>query len=62
MRDKVRARHETANRRFKIFGILSQRYRHDLSDHGYFLRGVAVLTQLSIEEGEELFAVDYNDK
>ena len=26
----VRARHETVNRRFKIFGILCQRHRHPL--------------------------------
>jgi hypothetical protein len=56
-RSRIRGRHETANARLKIFGILNQKYRHDIKDHAFVFRAVAVLTQLSIESGEPLFAL-----
>ena len=61
MQQRVRNRQETVNLRFKQWAILSERYRHDLRDHGYIFRAVVVLTQLSIENGEPLFSVDYKD-
>ena len=61
MQTMVRRRHETVNRRFKQFGVLKQKYRHDLRDHGDVFRAVAVVTQLSIQNGEPLFDVDYED-
>jgi hypothetical protein len=33
MQARVHSRHETANKRFKHFGCLSKRFRHDLSKH-----------------------------
>ena len=57
----VRRRHETVNRRFKQFGVLRQKYRHDIRDHGDMFRCVAVVTQLSSQNGEPLFGVDYED-
>ena len=40
---------------------MKQVYRHDIKDHGKSFRVVAILTQLSIENGEPLFDVDYQD-
>ena len=57
----ARARHETANRRFKIFGCLSQQYRHDLAIHGTIFRAVANIVQLSILFGNPLFDIEYDE-
>ena len=63
LRNRVRARHETVNGRFKIFGALHHKYRNDWKTHGFVFRAVAVITHLSIKMGEPLFHVpDYNDK
>jgi DDE superfamily endonuclease len=61
MQQSVRARQETVNARFKDWGCLGQRFRHDLVKHSNCFRSVAILTQLSIEEGEKLFQVVYSD-
>lgn len=61
MQKRVRARHETVNKRFKQWGILEQQFRNDLSKHSDVFHAIAVITQLSIENGEPLFSVDYND-
>jgi hypothetical protein len=58
----VRARHETVNKRFKQFGCLLERFRHDKTKHGDAFRAVAVITQLAIENGEPLFDVEYDDR
>ncbi|KAL3790235.1 hypothetical protein ACHAWO_001310 [Cyclotella atomus] len=58
MKTVVQSRHETANKRFKIFEILKKRYRLALqhaSDSG------RVVTQLSIEYGSPLYEVEYYD-
>lgn len=57
----ARSRHETCNARFKMWGALNQCFRHDRLKHGDVFRACAVLTQLSIENGETLFQVEYND-
>eukprot|EP00171_Calliarthron_tuberculosum_P023605 IDg23605t1 len=56
----ARARHETCNRRFKQFGALGQRFRHNLRKHGICFRSVVNLTQLMIENGYPLFALVFN--
>ena len=61
MQNRVRARHETLNGRLKNWEILKQVYRHDIIEHGDIFPAVAVITQLSIENGEPLFEVDYTD-
>ena len=61
MQNLVRSRQETVNMRFKQWQILNVQFRHDLSSHGYVFRAVAVITQLSMQNGEPLFAVDYKD-
>jgi hypothetical protein len=61
MQNSVRARHESLNGRLKNWAILSTMYRHDLMEHGNVFRAIAVITQIGINAGEELFEVDYSD-
>jgi hypothetical protein len=61
MQGRVRARHETFNGRLKSWGILSQVFRHHISLHGDVFRTCTVLTQLSIDNGEPPFGVEYGD-
>ena len=64
MRKTVLSPHETVNKRMKQFGCLKQVFRHadDLAyKHASAFRAVAVITQLSIDDGEPLFSVKYND-
>lgn len=55
------ARHETVNKRFKDFNILSQVFRHSNGDpilnHKPYFMAIAVITQYKIENGEPLFEV-----
>ena len=61
MQSIVRQRHETFNKRFKQFGVLKNRYRHDIKKHGDVFRAVAVITQIALDNGEPLFSVDYHE-
>jgi hypothetical protein len=36
-------------------------YRHDIMEHGHVFRAIAVVTQISIDEGKRLFEVEYSD-
>jgi len=56
-RARIRARHETVNARLKSFRILADVFRHDIVDHAKIFRAVAVLVQLSIQNGEPLFSL-----
>jgi hypothetical protein len=58
MKENIRARHETVNRRFKQFNCLKN-FRHSIDLHGYCFDAIAVITQLGIENGEPLFQVHY---
>jgi hypothetical protein len=59
---RVALRHETVNKRFKNWGCMAQRFRHSVQKHSACFRMSAILTQLAIESGEELFDVrEYND-
>ena len=61
MKSNARHRHETVNRRMKIFGVLAQRFRHDIvSTHSMSFRAVAVIVQLNIETHASLYEVDYD--
>ena len=55
---KIMARHETVNRRFKQFSVLSGKFRHDLSLHPASFHAVVRVTQIMIENGEPLYSVD----
>jgi hypothetical protein len=61
MAKRVRARHETVNKRFKQWAILEQPFRHDVINHRDVFSAVVVITQLAIENGEPLFDVHYDD-
>ena len=61
MQTRVCARQETVNKRMKNWNILKAPYRHDIVDHQIVFVAIAVLTQLSFENGEPLFEVEYND-
>lgn len=61
MQQIARCRQETANKRFKQWGCLTQTFRHDIRKHAEVFRAVAVITQLSIQHGEPLFQVRYSD-
>jgi hypothetical protein len=63
MQQLVRNRQETVNKRFKNWGILKQVYRNKekVHLHGEVFRAIAVITQLSINSGEQLFQVQYDD-
>jgi DDE superfamily endonuclease len=70
MKADARARHETVNRRFKMWNVLGERFRADAALHGTFFHAVANLTQFLIMAsgfaldggvGRPLIHVDYND-
>lgn len=54
---KLRARHETVNRRFKQFTILSTTFRHDLSLHSYCFHAVVNMTEIVLQSTNPLFEV-----
>lgn len=51
------ARHETVNRRMKRFQTSKQVFRHNIAKHSLVFYAVANLTQLMIENGEQLFSI-----
>ena len=53
--------HEMVNKRLKEFKCLKNVWRHDLNLHSVSLWAVAVITQLSFENGEPVFDVGYDD-
>jgi hypothetical protein len=61
MQGRGRARHKTLNGWLKAWGILSQVFHHRIRMHGNVFRACAVVTQLTIKNGEPLFEVQYKD-
>ena len=61
MKAKARARHETINGRIKVFGCLSNRWRHPLKKHGTAFGAVANIIQVQIEKEGTTFGVQYDD-
>ena len=62
MKWAARSRHETFNGRLKHWGVLEKVYRHDITVHGTVFYACAVITQLSVANGEPLFEVEYGDE
>ena len=57
-----RNRHETVNKRFKVFNCMNSKFRHSMEKHGDCFNCVATLTQLSMDHGGVgLFPVVYDD-
>jgi hypothetical protein len=50
--DVARARHEQVNRLFKLFKVLSNRFKRDVAKHGVFMHAVANIVQLGLMTGE----------
>jgi hypothetical protein len=48
---KVRARHETVNRRFTQFGILAEKFRHPKEKDVHVFMATAVLTHITMKTG-----------
>ncbi len=61
MQSKVRGHHEMLNEQLKYWGILSQIFCHNITMHCDVFRACAVVTQLTIKNGEPLFDVEYED-
>jgi len=59
LKDDVRARHETVNKRLKQFGCLKKVLRHKIGCHSALFNAVAVITQLAIETGEPPHQVEH---
>jgi hypothetical protein len=62
MKAKVRARHETINRLFKVFNCLRNEWRHDFLLHNRTFWVVAHLVQFGIEYEGTVFQVMYDDR
>jgi hypothetical protein len=61
MQGRVRVRHETLNGRLKNWGVISLVFRHRIMRHGDVFRACVVVTQLTAENGEQLFEVEYEE-
>ena len=60
---KARARHETINRRFKIFKALSTTFRHDRNKHSICFEAAVATTQLEIMNDRPAFGItEYQDE
>jgi len=59
MKARARARHETVNSRFKLFGALGQRFRHAVERHAIVMGAVANISQIVIEEESPSFQIQY---
>ena len=62
MKAEARARHETVNGRFKRFGVLRQRFRHDRLKHRPCALSVFTIIQVEMEEESPIFQVQYYDR
>jgi hypothetical protein len=58
---QVCARQETLNTRMKKCSFLSMKIQHTVNNYGNLFWAVAVFTEDSFENGEDLFAVECND-
>lgn len=54
---RIRARHETVNRRFKQFNVLHHKFRHGVNKHAVCFHAVSQLTALSLQSGNSLFQI-----
>ncbi|CAJ1951004.1 unnamed protein product [Cylindrotheca closterium] len=55
----ARGRHENVNRRLKIFKVMERWESTNTEKHGKIARAVAVIVQLSFENGARLYPVKY---
>ena len=57
--NRARARQEIINKRMKQWGCMRKVFHHDLLKHQKCFNAVIVLTQFAIDEGENLFPIEY---
>ena len=57
----VRGRQEHVNKRFKQWQILHRVFRHDVQKHQPVFMAIAVITEVTLENGEPLFQIAYLD-
>jgi len=55
MKDRYRGRQENVNKRFKNFGCLKQVFRHSVDFHRDCFEAVAVLVQMSFDNGQPMW-------
>ena len=56
---EIMARHETFNGRLKQFSCLQDIFRHELCLHPLYFNAVVDVTQMTIQRGEPLYAVNF---
>jgi hypothetical protein len=49
-KERVLARHESFNKRLKIYGCLNQRFRHGVDNHKVAFEAICVLTTYELED------------
>jgi len=54
-KDRVMVRHETFNKRIKIFGCMSNKFRHGFKNHKVAFEAICVILIYEIENGFPLF-------
>ncbi len=54
MMNSMQSRQETINKRFKLWGILQQVYRNNLIHRRDVFAAICVVTQLAIENGDDI--------
>ena len=57
----VRPRQETVNLQFKQFFVPGYRFQHHISLHSACFHAVVTITQLMIERGNAIVAVEYTE-
>jgi len=62
MMGAARARHESINRLFKVYGCLKQKWRHQLTKHHNTFWAIANITQLKITKERANWKVKYQVK
>jgi hypothetical protein len=58
LQSKIRARHETINRRFKQFKILDTKFRHKLYLHPRCFHAIAQVIQVALHNGHPLYQLE----
>ena len=62
MKAVARARHETVNRYFKVFGAFKNQWRHPRKKHGIAFYAAANIVQARIQLEPTIFQVKYQDR
>ena len=61
MQQLVQNQQETIKKSFKDWGCLQQTWQHEIPLHDHAFHVVAIVAQLSIDNGEKFFQCDHKD-